>query len=341
MRHALITGITGQDGSYLAEHLLAHGYEVWGLTHRNVNPQTRESLREVRIISGDILDKESLLSAVERAEPDEVYNLADVSYVPYSWQHAEYTNRVTGLGALHVLEAIKLYSGVTASHTPESGQIRFFQASSAEIFGNRSEPPQNEKSPLRPCTPHGTAKLNSHLTTQGYRQNFGMFAVCGILFNHESPRRAAEFLSRKVTLGVARAKLGDERKLRLGNLSARRDWGFAGDYVRAMHLMLAQDEPEDYVIGTGGAHSVEALVTRAFAMVGLNWRDHVVCDTAFIRPADPEELCADPIKIEQRLGWMPTVGFDELLSMMIEADLELLANKGENEVYHISSLESL
>lgn len=335
MRHALITGITGQDGSYLAEHLLAQGYEVWGLSHRNANPQTRDLLRQVRMIRGDLLDNESLVSAIERAEPDEVYNLADISYVPHSWEHAELAGRVAGLGALQVLEAIRLGSGITESRSPGPGQIRFYQASSAEIFGRTPESPQNEESLLHPCSPHGAAKAYAHHTTQSYRELYGMFAVSGILFNHESPRRAAEFVSRKVSLGVARVKLGYEQKLRLGDLSNRRDWGYAGDYVRAMHLMLAQDEPEDFVVGTGVTHSVEDLVSRSFAVAGLNWRNHVVRDTAFFRPAEPQYLCADPAKAKQRLGWTSTVSFDELLSMMVESDLKLLSNR-DAEVYQIS-----
>jgi GDPmannose 4,6-dehydratase len=339
MRRALITGITGQDGSYLAEHLLARGYEVWGLMHRHANPQTQDILREVRMIRGDLLAKDSLVSAIERAEPDEVYNLAAISYVPLSWQQAEFTARVTGHGAVHVLEAVRQVSGITASRSPGRGQIRFFQASSAQQFGS-AEWPQNEMSPLSPCTPHGSAKAYAFLMTQTYRETYGMFAVSGILFNHESPRRAADFVSRKVSLGVARIKLGYEQKIRLGRLSTRRDWGYAGDYVRAMHLMLTQDEPKDYIIGTGTSRTVEELVSQAFSAAGLDWRNHVVSDTAFIRPCEPRSLCADPAKAEGCLSWVPEVTFDELLNRMVEADLRLLSSP-DAEIYHIPEPDSL
>lgn len=262
-----------------------------------------------------------------------------MSYVPYSWQYAELSGRVTALGPLHILEAIRLSSGITASRSPQRGQIRFYQASSSEMFGRAPELPQNEASRVNPCTPHGSAKANAHFTTQRYRQDYGMFAVSGIMFNHESPRRAAEFVSRKISLGVAKAKLGYERRVRLGDLSARRDWGFAGDYVSAMRLMLAQDEPEDYVVGTGVTHSVEDLVSQAFAVAGLDWSEHVVCDTAFFRPSEPENLCADAAKAKQRLGWRPVVNFDQLVAMMVESDLELLSSS-DAEVYRIPDVES-
>ncbi len=245
-KRALITGITGQDGSYLAEYLLAQGYEVWGLVRGQSNPRVRrvrQLLGEVRLVRGDLLDQGSLISAVEKVQPHEVYNLAAISYVPMSWQQAELTGEVTGLGVLRVLEAIRVCSGISASRTPGSGQMRFYQASSSEMFGMVAESPQTERSAFHPRSPYGVAKVYGHFLTQNYRESYGMFAVSGILFNHESPRRGAEFVTRKVSLGVARIKLGLERKLRLGTLSARRDWGFAGDYVRAMHLMLAQDEP--------------------------------------------------------------------------------------------------
>jgi GDPmannose 4,6-dehydratase len=339
MRRALITGITGQDGSYLAEHLVSQGYEVWGMMHRNANPQTRELLGEVRMVRGDVLDKKSLTSAIEGAEPDEIYNLADMSYVPHSWRYAELSGRVTGLGPVNVLEAIRLYSDISASRNPGRGQIRFYQASCSEVFGRAPESPQNETSPIQPCTPHGSAKALGHFTTQRYRRDYGMFAVSGILFNHESPRRAAQFVSRKVSLGVAKVKLGQEHHIRLGDLTARRDWGFAGDYVGAMHLMLAQDTPEDYVIGTGVTHSVEDLVSHAFAVAGLNWHDHVVTDTAFIRPAEPENLSADPAKAKKRLGWAPVVAFDDLVTMMVESDLKLLSST-DAKIYQIPDVET-
>ncbi len=330
-RRALITGITGQDGSYLAEHLLAEGYEVWGLVRGQANPRVRrvrELLGEVRLVRGDLLDQGSLIAAVERVQPDEIYNLAAISYVPMSWQQAELTGEVTGLGVLRVLEAIRVCSGISASRTPGRGQIRFYQASSSEMFGLVSESPQTERTPFHPRSPYGVAKTYGHFLTQNYRESYGMFAVSGILFNHESPRRGSEFVTRKVSLGVARIKLGMERQLRLGTLSVRRDWGFAGDYVRAMQLMLAADTPADVVVGTGVTHSVEELVDRAFGVAGLDWRDHVVCDAAFVRPAEVDHLCADPSTAVKQLGWEPKVGFDELVAMMVESDLALLSAPG-------------
>ncbi len=328
-RRALITGITGQDGSYLAEYLLAQGYEVWGLVRGQSNPRVRrvrELLGDIRLVRGDLLDQGSLISAVERVQPDEVYNLAAISYVPMSWQQAELTGEVTGLGVLRVLEAIRVCSGISASRTLRGSQIRFYQASSSEMFGKVRESPQTEQTPFHPRSPYGVAKTYGHFLTQNYRESYGMYAVSGILFNHESPRRGAEFVSRKVSLGVARVKLGHERQLRLGTLWARRDWGFAGDYVRAMHLMLAQDEPQDYVVGTGVTHSVEELVDLAFSVAGLDWREHVTVDAAFVRPAEVDQLCADPAKAAQQLGWKPKTGFTELITMMVESDLKLLSS---------------
>ena len=333
-KRALITGITGQDGSYLAEYLLTQGYEVWGLVRGQSNPRVRgvrQLLGDIRLVRGDLLDQGSLIAAVEKVQPDEVYNLAAISYVPMSWQQAELTGEVTGIGVLRVLEAIRVCSGISASRTPRGGQIRFYQASSSEMFGQVRESPQTEQTPFHPRSPYGVAKAYGHFLTQNYRESYGMFAVSGILFNHESPRRGAEFVSRKVSLGVAKIRLGHERQLRLGTLWSRRDWGFAGDYVRAMHLMLGQDEPEDYVIGTGVTHSVEELVERAFAVAGLDWRDHVTVDAAFVRPAEVDQLCADPSKAAGRLGWEPQVGFDELITMMVEADLKLLSGPGGHE----------
>jgi GDPmannose 4,6-dehydratase len=263
-------------------------------------------------------------------QPDEVYNLAAISYVPMSWQQAELTGDVTGLGVLRVLEAIRVCSGISASRSPGRGQIRFYQASTSEMFGQVAESPQNELTAFHPRSPYGVAKAYAHLLTQNYRESYGMFAVSGILFNHESPRRGTEFLPRKVSLGAAMIKLGYERQLRLGNLHARRDWGFAGDYVRAMQLMLSQDEPADYVIGTGETHSVQELVECAFGAVGLDWRDHVVTDAAFIRPAEVDHLCADSARARDELGWEPKIGFEELVAMMVDADLDLLAASGGN-----------
>jgi GDPmannose 4,6-dehydratase len=330
-KRALITGITGQDGSYLAEHLLALGYDVWGLVRGQSNPRVqrvRELLADVKLARGDLLDQGSLISAVERAQPDEVYNLAAISYVPMSWQQAELTGEVTGLGVLRVLEAIRVCSGISASRTPGRGQIRFYQASSSEMFGQVRQSPQTEETPFHPRSPYGVAKVYGHFLTQNYRESYGMYAVSGILFNHESPRRGTEFVTRKISVAAAKIKLGLARQLRLGNLSASRDWGFAGDYVRAMRLMLAQDEPVDYVVGTGITHSVEQLVQRAFEVAGLDWRDHVVCDAAFIRPAEVDKLCADASKARERLGWTPSTTFDELVTMMVESDLHLLSAPG-------------
>jgi GDPmannose 4,6-dehydratase len=333
-RRALITGITGQDGSYLAEYLLTQGYQVWGLVRGQSNPRVRgvrQLLGDIGLVRGDLLDQGSLIAAVEKVQPDEVYNLAAISYVPMSWQQAELTGEVTGIGVLRMLEAIRVCSGISASRTPKGGQIRFYQASSSEMFGQVRESPQTEQTPFHPRSPYGVAKAYGHFLTQNYRESYGMFAVSGILFNHESPRRGAEFVSRKVSLGVAKIRLGHERQLRLGTLWSSRDWGFAGDYVRAMHLMLGQDEPEDYVIGTGVTHSVEELVGQAFAVAGLDWRDHVTVDAAFVRPAEVDQLCADPARAAARLGWAPQVGFDELITMMVEADLKLLSGPGGHE----------
>jgi GDPmannose 4,6-dehydratase len=238
---------------------------------------------------------------------------------------------------LRVLEAIRVCSGISASRSPARGQIRFYQASSSEMFGMVRESPQTEQTPFHPRSPYGVAKAYGHFLTQNYRESYGMFAVSGILFNHESPRRGAEFVSRKVSLGVARVKLGQERQLRLGNLDARRDWGFAGDYVRAMSAMLARDEPRDYVVGTGITHSVSDLVERAFAVAGLDWRDHVVCDAAFLRPAEVDQLCADPSRARDELGWEPKIGFEELVAMMVDADLALLSGPGTRHDESFSS----
>lgn len=262
---------------------------------------------------------------MEQAKPDEVYNLGAVSYVPLSWQQAEVTADVTGMGVLRMLEAIRVVSGISASRSASRGQIRFYQASSSEMFGQVNETPQNERTPFHPRSPYGVAKTYGHFITQNYRESYGMYAVSGILFNHESPRRGPEFVTRKVSLAIARIKLGMARELRLGNLDARRDWGFAGDYVPAMHLMLQQKRPEDYVIGTGRTHSVRELVELAFDVAGLDWRDHVVTDAALTRPAEVDLLRADPKKAREQLGWEPTVSFEELVAMMVEADLASLS----------------
>jgi len=331
-RRALITGITGQDGSYLAEYLLDQGYEVWGLARGQANPRVsriRKLLADVHLVRGDLLDQSSLISAVERVQPDEVYNLGAISFVPMSWEQAELTAEVTGMGVLRMLEAIRVCSGVSRGGRASGGQIRFYQASSSEMFGQVSETPQNESTGFHPRSPYGVAKAYGHFLTQNYRESYGMFAVSGILFNHESPRRGAEFVTRKVSLGVARIKLGLADELRLGNLEARRDWGFAGDYVRAMHLMLQADKPEDYVIGTGRMKSVRELVEAAFSAAGLDWEKYVVTDQSLHRPAEVDLLCADPKKARVQLGWEPTVSFDELVAMMVESDLRLLTDGGD------------
>jgi GDPmannose 4,6-dehydratase len=333
-RRALITGITGQDGSYLAEHLLAQGYEVWGLVRGQANPHVsrlRKHVGDVKITQGDLLDQGSLISAVERVQPDEVYNLGAISYVPMSWHQAELTAEVTGMGVLRMLEAIRVVSGISSSRTPTSEQIRFYQASSSEMFGMVRETPQNERTPFHPRSPYGVAKTYGHFITQNYRESYGMFAVSGILFNHESPRRGAEFVTRKITLGVARIKLGLTTELRLGNLEARRDWGYAGDYALAMTMMLAQGAPEDYVIGTGRTHTVRDLVELAFSSAGLTWQDHVVLDAKYTRPAEVDLLCADPKKAREQLGWEPGIGFEELVAMMVESDLRLLSRSSRPE----------
>ncbi|WP_116025298.1 GDP-mannose 4,6-dehydratase [Thermomonospora umbrina] len=333
-KRALITGITGQDGSYLAEHLLERGYEVWGMVRGQANPHVsrlRKHIGDVQITTGDLLDQGSLISAVERVQPDEVYNLGAISYVPMSWQQAELTAEVTGMGVLRMLEAIRVVSGVGQSRTPDAGQIRFYQASSSEMFGMVRETPQNERTPFHPRSPYGVAKTYGHYITQNYRESYGMFAVSGILFNHESPRRGAEFVTRKVSLGAARIKLGLASELRMGNLEARRDWGYAGDYARAMRMMVAQDRPEDYVIGTGRTQSVRDLVELAFGTVGLNWEDHVVLDDRYTRPAEVDLLCADPKKAREQLGWEPEVAFEELVAMMVESDLRLLTASSRPE----------
>ncbi|GAB3670067.1 GDP-mannose 4,6-dehydratase [Actinocorallia lasiicapitis] len=287
----------------------------------------RKHIGDIKITTGDLLDQGSLISAVERVQPDEVYNLGAISFVPLSWQQAELTAGVTGMGPLRVLEAIRVVSGISQSRTVEpAAQIRFYQASSSEMFGQVRETPQNELTPFHPRSPYGVAKAYGHFITQNFRESYGMFAVSGILFNHESPRRGAEFVTRKITLGAARIKLGLATELRLGNLDARRDWGFAGDYARAMHMMLAADTPEDYVIGTGVTQSVRELVRLAFDCVGLNWEDHVVIDAKYNRPAEVDLLCADPKKAREQLGWEPEVSFEELVRMMVESDLKLLAS---------------
>ncbi|MCS7283177.1 MAG: GDP-mannose 4,6-dehydratase [Anaerolineae bacterium] len=325
MPRALITGITGQDGSYLAEFLLEKGYEVIGMVRRTstVNFTRIQHIQDkITLVSGDLLDQGSLISILREYEPDEVYNLAAQSFVPTSWEQPVFTGEVTALGVTRMLEAIRTVNP----------RIRFYQASSSEMFGKVREVPQNEKTPFYPRSPYGVAKVYGHWITVNYRESFGIYAVSGILFNHESPRRGLEFVTRKVSYGVAKIKLGLAKELRLGNLEARRDWGFAGDYVRAMWLMLQQPEPDDYVVGTGETHSVRELCEIAFSYVGLDWRDYVVQDPRYMRPAEVDLLVADPSKARRVLGWEPTVTFEELVKMMVDADLKLLQEEMERGI---------
>jgi GDPmannose 4,6-dehydratase len=320
MPRAVITGITGQDGSYLAEHLLAKGYDVFGIVRRTSHhsyERIEHLLDRVRIVTADLLDQHSLTEVIRETEPDEVYNLAAQSYVPTSFTQPVLTGEFTALGVTRILEAVRLVKPTT----------RFYQASSSEMFGKVQETPQNERTPFYPRSPYGIAKVYGHWFTVNYRESYGIFAVSGILFNHESPRRGIEFVTRKVSDGVARIKLGMAHELRLGNLDAKRDWGFAGDYVDAMWRMLQQPEPRDYVVGTGATHSVRELVEVAFAHAGLDWKQYVVTDPAFLRPAEVDLLVADPSRARAELGWTPTVGFEELVTMMVDADLERLARR--------------
>jgi GDPmannose 4,6-dehydratase len=323
-KRALITGITGQDGSYLAEHLLAEGYQVWGLIRGQANPRRLRITRlisELSFVDGDLMDQASLISAVDLVQPDEVYNLGAISFVPMSWPQADLVSEINGLGVLRMLEAIRMVSGSNGCQHSTGQQIRFYQASSSEMFGKVAETPQCETTAFHPRSPYGVAKAYGHFLTRNYRESYGMYGVSGILFNHESPRRGAEFVTRKISLAVAKIKLGLQDKLALGNLDAVRDWGFAGDYVRAMHLMLQCDRPADYVVGTGKMHSVRDAVRIAFDHVGLDWEDHVVVDPALVRPAEVETLCADAGQARAALNWAPTVGFAELMAMMVDADL--------------------
>lgn len=315
---AIITGITGQDGSYLAEYLLAEGYEVIGMVRRS-STVTFERIKHIQddlvIIQGDLHDQSSLVDIIERYRPDEVYNLAAQSFVPTSWNQPVLTGEVTALGVTRLLEAIRLVNP----------QTRFYQASSSEMFGKVRSVPQNEDTPFYPRSPYGVAKVYAHWITVNYRESYDLFAVSGILFNHESPRRGLEFVTRKISYGVARIKLGLTNELRLGNLEARRDWGFAGDYVQAMRSMLQHGTPQDFVIGTGETHSVRKLCEIAFGHVGLDYEEYVVQDPRFYRPAEVDLLVADPSKAVDELGWQPKVGFEELIHIMVDADLKRLA----------------
>jgi len=323
MPTALITGITGQDGSYLAELLLSKGYRVVGMVRRSstvTHERIHHLLDDITVIQGDLTDQGSLLSIFEDHEPTEVYNLAAQSFVPVSWNQPALTGDVTAIGVTRMLEAIRFVSP----------KIKFYQASSSEMFGKVLEVPQKETTPFYPRSPYGVAKVYGHWISVNYRESFGMFAVSGILFNHESPRRGLEFVTRKISHGVARIKLGLARDLCLGNLEARRDWGFAGDYVNAMWSMLQQESPDDFVIGTGETHSVREFCEEAFSHVDLDYKDFVVQDQRFYRPAEVDLLVSNPGKARQVLGWEPRVNFKQLVKMMVDADMERLKVRTES-----------
>jgi GDPmannose 4,6-dehydratase len=316
-KHALITGITGQDGSYLAEWLLHQGYQVSGIVRRSSteNFQRIEHLRDqVQLFQADLLDQTSLARVIEQTQPDEVYNLAAMSFVPTSWKQPVLTAEFTATGVTRLLEAVRQICP----------KARFYQASSSEMFGKVREVPQTEVTPFHPRSPYGVAKVYGHFITMNYRESYNMFACSGILFNHESPRRGLEFVTRKISHGVARIKVGHATELRLGNLEARRDWGFAGDYIRAMWLMLQQETPDDFVVGTGETHSVEEFVRIAFSHVGLDWKKYVVIDPEFYRPAEVDLLLSSPAKAQRVLGWEPEVSFAQLVRMMVDSDVAAL-----------------
>ncbi len=315
-KKALITGITGQDGSYLAEFLLKKDYEVFGLTRRTSTSnygRIKDIIDDITLISGDLLDQHSMTNAIQSIQPDEIYNLAAQSFVPASWEQPVLTGEFTALGVTRILEALRLAK-------PDA---KFYQASSSEMFGKVQETPQKETTPFYPRSPYGVAKVYGHWITVNYRESYNIFAVSGILFNHESPRRGLEFVTRKISHAVARIKLGKQQKLKLGNLEAKRDWGYSPDYVQAMWLMLQQDKPEDFVVGTGKTWSVEDCARVAFAAVGLNWKDYVEVDKTLIRPAEVDLLRADPSKAKKVLGWQPQTSFEEMMRIMVEADLKL------------------
>jgi GDPmannose 4,6-dehydratase len=314
MKTALITGVTGQDGSYLAEWLMEQGYRVVGVVRRS-STENFERIAHIKdrieLTQADLLDQYSLIEALQKYQPDEIYNLAAQSFVPTSWNQPVLTGEFTALGVTRMLEAVRLV-------TPEA---KFYQASSSEMFGKVRETPQTEATPFYPRSPYGVAKVYGHYITVNYRESYNLFAVSGILFNHTSPRRGYEFVTRKVSNGVARIKLGLDREIRMGNLDSRRDWGFAGDYVEAMWRMLQQDTPDDYVIASGETHSIRELVEIAFSHVGLDWQQYVIQDPAFYRPAEVDLLVGDASKAKRELGWQPTVSFTELVKMMVDSDL--------------------
>ena len=320
MKRALITGITGQDGSYLAELLLEKGYQVYGIVRRS-SIEKLDRIQNVKdrlnLIQGDLTDQSSLDEAVKDVQPDEVYNIASQSFVPASWNQPVLTADVTGVGATRVLEAVR-------NHKPDA---KFYQASSSEMFGKASEVPQSETTQFHPRSPYGVAKVYAHYLTMNYRESYGMFACSGICFNHESPRRGIEFVTRKVTHGVAQIKLGIAGDLRMGNLGARRDWGYAPEYVESMWLMLQQPEPDDFVVATGETHSVEELVEVAFGCVDLDWHDYVTIDEALFRPAEVDLLIGDASKAKEKLGWGPRTDFQSMIELMVKADITYLNNR--------------
>ena len=316
-RKALITGITGQDGSYLAEFLLSQGYEVFGMVRRTstVRYERIQHIQpQLHLLQGDMGDLSSLITVISQVEPNEIYNLAAQSFVPTSWNQPVFTGDITGLGVTRILDAVRTVNP----------HIKFYQASSSEMFGKVRQVPQSEETPFYPRSPYGVAKVYGHWITVNYRESYDLFTCSGILFNHESPRRGMEFVTRKVTYHAAKIKLELANEIRIGNTDAKRDWGFAGDYVRAMWLMLQQDEPDDYVVATGKTHSVERLLDVAFTHVGLNWRDYSVRDPKFMRPAEVDLLVGDSSKAKSILGWEPEVSFEELIGMMVDADLKKL-----------------
>ena len=323
-KRALITGITGQDGTYLAELLVSKGYQVYGLIRGQNNPKQKmveELLPQIELIEGDLGDMGSLVSAIEYCQPDEVYNLGAISFVAFSFKQPEVTGNITGLGALRLLEAIRIVDG-------GQGKIRYYQASTSELFGKVREVPQTEATPFHPRSPYGVAKAYAHYMTINYRESYNMHASCGILFNHESPRRGHEFVTRKITSSVARIKLGLQKDIALGNLDSKRDWGFAGDYVEGMWRILQQDQPDDYVLATGETHSIKEFLTLAFKEVGINdWKPYVKQDQRFMRPAEVDLLIGSPAKAKKKLKWEPKVSFKELVTMMVQNDLELEAQK--------------
>jgi GDPmannose 4,6-dehydratase len=331
MPTAFVTGITGQDGQHLAEFLHSQGYHVFGMVKGQNNPRVEALQHEmpfVELVSGDLADLPSLVSAMEACQPDEVYNLGAISFVALSFSQAELTANITGLGVLRMLEAVRMVGG------SQNNPIRFYQASSSEMFGQVRETPQTELTPFHPRSPYGCAKVFGHDIVVNYRESYGLHASSGILFNHEGPRRGLEFVTRKVTNAVARIKLGLQDEVVLGNLDSKRDWGYAGDYVKGMWLMLQQDQPDDYVLATGQTHSIEDLVARAFAEVGIdNWADYVRQDPKFLRPAEVDLLIGDPTKARTQLGWEPEVDFPALVKMMVAHDLQREATKAGIELH--------